>query len=50
MLRYFGTLPGQTNMEFGGEINRMPHAVKLEFHAMLCAAGYECAPPAEKKS
>lgn len=45
MKQYFGLKDGQTIGEFASELKALTHEAKMEFHAMLNAAGYECPEP-----
>lgn len=45
MKAFFGLLPGQSVTGFGAELKALSAADKLEFAAMLNAAGYPCDPP-----
>ncbi len=48
MLDFFGTC-GRTALQFAAELRSLSHPERLQFHAMLLAAGIECDPPAPPK-
>jgi hypothetical protein len=45
MLDYFGLRPGQSKMQFSSELKPLSHEDKVEFAAMLTAAGLPCDAP-----